>query len=182
MNIESKLIVIQILDCWMRLTSIRWQANMWNKYTIFSEYAARLNYKNVGHMIHANRFGEFEERCAGGVYLSDVWISWLRTFSNVRNQLSCFLRSILDGMEMCKFLWAGAALVGIHVTVPFMSMLLEHKVTPMRLLDILPKMHDQLTNYPLSRCGIPVLQEFYLNPLIKETSSYGVEVCKHLNN
>ena len=34
-------------------------------------------------MIHANCFDEFEERCAGGVYLADVWMAWLDTFSDV---------------------------------------------------------------------------------------------------
>ena len=29
MNIEDKIVIIQILDCWMRLTSIRWQARTW---------------------------------------------------------------------------------------------------------------------------------------------------------
>ena len=91
----------------------------------------------MGHMIHANRFGEFEERCAGGLYLADVWIEWLDTFSDVRNQLACYLRTVLNLIDLCKFLWAGAALIGIHVTAPFMSMLLDHRVTPRQLLIIL---------------------------------------------
>ena len=184
MNIEDKLIVIQILDCWMRLTSIRWQAQSWNRYSAFTEYAERRGVKNVGHMIHANRFGEFEERCAGGVYLVDVWISWLRTFADVRNQLACFLRSVTNVMDMCKFLWAGAALIGIHITSPFMSMLLEHNVTPLRL-EILPKMYADLKTYlvqltQFDKCGVPSLQEFFLDPLQKETTCYGVDVCKNL--
>lgn len=62
MNIEDKLVILQILDCWMRLTSIRWQVRPWNRYKDFTDFAERKGYKNVGHMIHANRFGEFEER------------------------------------------------------------------------------------------------------------------------
>ena len=89
MNIDDKLIVVQILECWMRLTSIRWQAKPWNKYSNFTEFAERRGIKNIGHMLHANRFGEFEERCAGGVYLFKTWLEWLKTFSDIRNQLSC---------------------------------------------------------------------------------------------
>ena len=63
-------------------------------------------------MLHANRFGEFEERCAGGLYLADCWMTWRRTYAGVRNQLACFLRSISGLIDKCKFLWAGAALVG----------------------------------------------------------------------
>ena len=119
----------------------------------------------------------------GGVYLVDLWTSWLRTFADVGNQLACFLRSVSNDIDMCKFLWAGAALIGIHITSPFMSMLLEHKVTPLRLLDILPKMYTDLKTYPVQltqfeKCGIPSLQEFFLDPLQKETTCYGV-VCKN---
>ena len=120
MNMEDKIAVIQILDCWMRLTSIRWQARAWNQYQSFTNFAEQRGY-NVGHMLHANRFGEFEECCAGGVYLSEVWM-WLETFSDVRNQLSCYLRTVPNLMEISRFLWAGSTLIGIHVTVPFMSM------------------------------------------------------------
>ena len=63
MNIEDKLIVVQILDCWMCLTSIRWQSCTWNKYRSFTDFAEKRGVQNVGHMLHANRFGEFEERC-----------------------------------------------------------------------------------------------------------------------
>ena len=69
MNLEDKIIVIQILECWMRLTSIRWQARMWNWYESFTEFAEKRGIKNADHMLHANRFVEFEERCAGGVKL-----------------------------------------------------------------------------------------------------------------
>ena len=185
MNIDDKLVVVQILECWMRLTSIRWQSKPWNRYNNFTEYAERRGIANVGHMIHANRFGEFEERCAGGLYLAETWEAWLRTFTDVRNQLGCYLRSVLGIMQMSKFLWAGAALIGVHVTAPFMSMLLEHKVTPRKLLEVLPKLYEDLLHYPISlaqmdSCGIPSLKDYFLHPLKKETSPYGVKVCQAL--
>jgi len=31
MNINDKVIVVQILDVWLRLTSIRWHGRMWNR-------------------------------------------------------------------------------------------------------------------------------------------------------
>ena len=138
MNLEDKIIVIQILECWMRLTSIRWQERTWNLYNSFTEFAEKRRLQNVGHMLHANGFGEFEERCAGGVYLASIWIEWLDTYTDVRNQLACYLRNVKGIMDQCIFLWAGAASIGLHITVPFMSMLLDHKVTPRQLLKILP--------------------------------------------
>ena len=147
MNIEDNIVIIQILDCWMRLTSSRCQARTWNKYKSFSDYAECMRYQNVGHMLHANHFGEFEEKCPGWVYLVDVWMVWLDTFSDVQNQLICFLHTVSNLMEMCKMLWADPALVGIHVIVPFMTMLLDHKVTH-QMLTILPNLYNDQCRYP----------------------------------
>ena len=61
----------------MRLTSRRWHIRSWNCYKDFTDFAESKGVHNVGHMIHANRFAEFEERCAGGVYLADIWLQWL---------------------------------------------------------------------------------------------------------
>ena len=77
---------------------------MSNKYKSFTGYTERRGCQNVGHIIHANRFGEYEESCADGIYLADVWIAWFDTFSNVRNQLTCFLSNELNLMEMFRFL------------------------------------------------------------------------------
>ena len=54
MNLEGSLIFTQILDCWMRLTSIRWQARAWKKYKSFTDFTEKRGIRNVGHMLHAN--------------------------------------------------------------------------------------------------------------------------------
>ena len=187
MNLEGSLIFIQILDCWMQLTSIRWQARAWNKYKSFTDFAEKRGIRNVGHMLHTNRFGEFEERCAGALYLSDIWVEWLDTFVDVRNQLAYYLREVKQLIDQCKFLWCGAALVGVHVTIPFMSMLLDHRVTPWKLLTILPALYQELKSYPesfckINSCAIPSLKIYFANPLSKETSLYGIEVSKSIQS
>ena len=187
MNLEDKLIVIQILDCWMRLTSIRWQARSWNRYSEFTDFAEKRGILNVGQMLHANRFGEFEVRCAGGLYLADAWKEWLETFTDVRNQLACYLREVSSLMDQCMFLWAGAALIGIHLTFPFMSMLLDHRVTARQLLVILPNLYQNLSNYGDTMCqiqtsGIPALAPYFLDQTLKETTTIGVQVAEKLQS
>ena len=133
-------------------------------------------------MLHGKRFGEFEERCAGTLYLSDTWVEWLDTFVDVRNQLA-YLRDVKQLTDQCNFLWCGAALVGVHVTVPFMCMLLDHRVTPRKLLTILPALYQELKSYPesfckINSCAIPSLKVYFANPLGKEASPYGIDVSK----
>ena len=141
MNIEEKLLVVQVLGYSMRPASVRWQSKPWNRYSLFSEYAESQVIKSVRHMLQVIRFVEFEERCTVGLYLADCWMTGLRPYAGVRNQLECYLRSKSDVIDTCKFLWAGGALVGIHVATLFLSMMLEHKVTPRKLLYVLPELH-----------------------------------------
>eukprot|EP00111_Clytia_hemisphaerica_P016701 TCONS_00049517-protein len=66
-----------------------------------------------------------------------------------------------------------------------MSMLLDHKVTPRQLLVILLQLYQDLCSYPLSmihmtRCALPSMQTFFLDPLKDATSPYGVNVCLKL--
>ena len=185
MNIDDKTIVVQILDVWMRLTSIRWHGRMWNRYNSFTSFAEKRGIRNVGHMIHANRFGEFEERCAGGVYLAETWSLWLESFTDIRNTLSCYLRTVNGLMDICIFQWAVAALVGLHVTIPFMTMILEYKVTQRELLTILPSLYSELSQYNVSfirfdRPALTSLAPFWQAPLEKTTSPYGVDVVEAL--
>ena len=89
-------------------------------------------------------------------------------------------------LNQCKFLWAGAALIGIHVTALYMSMLLEHKITPRNLLDTFPRLYAYLNNFALSvcqivKCDIPSLPPYFLDPSIKEATSYGTDVCSSMS-
>ena len=54
MNLEDKLIAIQILDYWMRLTSIRWQDEAWKRFSDFTDFSEKCGFKGVRHMLHAN--------------------------------------------------------------------------------------------------------------------------------
>jgi len=136
-------------------------------------------------MIHANRFGEFEERCAGGVYLADIWMQWLEEFSDVRNTLSCYLRTVVGLMDICTFQWATAALIGFHITVPYMAMLLDFKVSQRQLLVILPRLYDELLNFNgtlivFDEPAIVSLAPFWQRPFNNDSSPYGIDVMKSL--
>ena len=61
-------------------------------------------------------------------------------------------------------------------------MLVDPKTTPRELLNILPDLYHDLMQYPKSmidfkECAIPSLKKFFLNPLERETSPYGSNVC-----
>ena len=55
------------------------------------------------------------------------------------------------------------------------------------LLTILPKLYDDLCSYPESlaktnKCEIPYLQPYFLDPTVKKSSPYGVDVSKAISD
>ena len=182
LEMEGKCLIKQILECFLRLTADRWQARAWNKYEEFVQFCVDHDFINLAQQLHGNRFGELEKCCGIGIYLLDVWNDFIDTYSNIRNQLAIFLRDTSHLKEICNFLWLGPALIGIHLTEPYLLLLLEKKITHLDLLIILPQLYKELTEYPCSLAQItapafPSLADGWIDPLSKE-APYHPEVGK----
>ena len=185
LDMEGKCLIKQILECFFRLTADRWQARAWNKYEEFDQFCRDNMTINLSQQLHGNRFGELEKCCGIGLYLLEIWHKFIHKYSNVRNQLAIFLRDTSHLMDVCNFLWLGPALIGIHLTEPYLLLLIDKKVTHLDLLDILPKLHKELTEYPrpLAQISEPAfisLAEGWINPLSSQ-APYHVEVGKAIN-
>ena len=157
-----------------------------NKYEEFTDFCQKQGVKNEATELHGNRFGDLESCSAIGVYLVTTWISFIDSYPNIRNQLTIFLRSTSHLSDICRFLWLGAALFGLHVTYPYMNMLIDMKVDHLQLLEILPSMYNELVEYPTSLAqidtpGLPSLSFAWLNPFEKESSPYGKDIAVSLS-
>ena len=107
----------------------------------------------------------------------------MSSYTNIRNQLAIFLRDTVHLSDMCNFLWLGGALLGIHLTEPYLFMILDMNVSHNILLKVLPELYQDLSTYPkslaqLSEPGLPSLSNAWLDPLNKDSSPYGVDVSK----
>ena len=177
--------MLQVLEGFLRLTADRWSARAWNKFEEYNQFCLEQEKSNLGRELHGNRFGDLELCSAIGVYSLDTWVQFVETHPNIRNQLTIFLREVLHLAEICKFLWLGAALFGIHVTFPYMSLLLDLEATHTELLEILPKMYQELLTYPvslaqLSKPGIQALAHAWVDPLNSNSSPYGKKISAGL--
>ena len=146
MNINDKTIVIQILDVWIRLTSNCWHGRMWNCYNSFTTFAEKRGLVNVTCSMPTDSVSLKNVVVAECTWLR-AGFPWIETFSDIRNTLSCYLRSVINLIDICVFQWEATSLIGLHVTTPFMSMLLDYKVTLRELLDILPTLYKDLCSY-----------------------------------
>ena len=172
LDMNDKLLPKQILECFLRLTADRWQARSWNRFEGYTKFVTELGRLNLGQELHGNRFGDFEMCCAIGVYSLSTWINFVDSNSNIRNQLSIFLRDTMHLSDINLFLWLGPALLGIHLSEPYIFLLLELKVTHLELLTILPQLYEELMSCPrslsqLSEPAFPALSRAWINPFSK---------------
>ena len=181
MDVEDKGLIKQIMEMYLRLTADRWQARSWNKYEEYTIFCTERGMRNVGQELHGNRFGELEKCCAIAVYSLPTWKDFISSYPNIRNQLAIFLRDTVHISDMCNFLWLGGALLGLHLTEPYLFLILEMNVSHNDLLKLLPKLYEDLSTYPkslaqLTEPGLPSLSEAWLDPLSKDSSPYGVDI------
>ena len=172
---------------YLRLTADRWQARSWNRYEEYSIFCKERGVKNFGQELHGNRFGELEKCCAIAVYSLPTWKDFVSSYPNIRNQLAIFLRDTVHLSDMCNFLWLGGALLGIHLTEPYLCMILDMDVSHNDLLLILPKLYEDLSTYPKSLAqlvepGLPALSQAWLDPLCPDSSPYGVGISTGILN
>ena len=87
LDMETKCLIKQILECFLRLTADRWQARAWNRFDAFTKFCKDQDKVNLGRELHGNRFGDLERCCAIGIYQLDSWIDFINTRTEVNYNL-----------------------------------------------------------------------------------------------
>ena len=92
-----------------------------------------------------NRFNRVFDCCANILYHLDNIRLYLDTYSNILNGIAILDRRFLD-MEMLEPIFCSAALVGIHFTRPFLSLLIDTTTNFDTLANAFPIFHNDLVN------------------------------------
>ena len=120
----------------------------WSIFPAYCKFVNDLGKLNLGQELHGNRFGDFEKSCAIGIYSTEMWVDFINGRREARNDLAIFLRDTQHLKDICFLLWLGPALLGIHLTEPYLSLLIDQKATHLDLLEGLLKLHSELLESP----------------------------------
>ena len=177
LDMSSDSLIKQVLDALMSFVSQRYAERSWNKYHEFTEWLSRKGLKNETGPLREIRFGELEAKALTGAYHLDHIDQFLQVHSEVRNKLSCFLRSVFPLKDLIYFYLVGAALVGIHIGEPYVNLLMVKKAKMSELIEVFPKLHKELQEPPHAftqlRCpAIPCLANSWLDPFDKSDPPY----------
>ena len=171
---EGKSLIKQIIERFLRLTVDHLGERSWSRFTAYCKFVKDLGKLNLGQELYVNRFADFEKCCAIDIYFIEMWVDFINVRSEARNDLPMFLRDTQYLKDICILLWLGPALLGIHLTEPYLSLLIDPKATHLNLLEVLPKLHSELldcastagqVDYP----PFPSLKDSWIDPRSKES-------------
>ena len=97
--------------------------------------------KNESLSLKDHRFNRVFDCCLHILHHLDDIKLYLDTYSNILNDIAIIDRSFLD-MEILKPIFCAAALVGIHFTRPYLSLLLDTETTYNTLLEKFPMVYN----------------------------------------
>ena len=162
-------LVKQVLDAMMSLSSKQWAERSWNKYHEISEWLERKGLKNETGPLREIRFGELEAKALTGAYHLGHLEQFLEVHSEIRNKLTCFLRSAFPMREVILFYLVGAALIGIHIGEPYVNLLMVKKAKTTELIRIFPQLYKEMLNPPnsftqLDKSALPCLEGAWIDP------------------
>ena len=162
-------LVKQVLDALMSLASKQWAERSWNKFHEITEWMERRGVKNETGPLREIRFGELEAKALTGAYHLGHIEQFLQIHSEIRNKLTCFLRSVFPMREVVTFYWVGAALIGLHIGEPYLNLLMVKKAKMTELMKLFPQLYKEMLDPPnaftqLTKPAIPCLESAWIDP------------------
>ena len=115
----------------------------WNRQEHFDSFISPKQNESLSLKDH--RFNRVFDCCINILHHLDDIKLYLETYSNILNGVAILDRTFLD-MEMLKPIFCSAALIGIHITRPFLSLLLDTETTYDTLCSAFPILFNDLSN------------------------------------
>ena len=131
----------QALDCTTRLINHDFDHKSWNKAKDFDEHISPKKNKSVS--LKDERFNRLTLTCAVTIFHFDDVGSFLTKYEHITNQLACIVRCFHD-LDFLKVLYVTGALIGLHLTEPFLSLTTSAKTDYAKLIPAMKQLYTDL--------------------------------------
>ena len=133
----------QYSDCITRLISPDFDHKSWNYSDEFKLFIAPR--KNLAVALKMERFNRFVYLCAVVLYIQDDVTAFLDKYDHITNTLACIVRSF-ESAEYLSVFCAVGALVGIHLTQPYLSITYYDPLKYQQLIPAMQTLYSDLQN------------------------------------
>ena len=133
--------ICKAITCLTSFINNEYSSKPWNHQQHFNVFISPK--KNESISVKDHRFNRIFDCCIHILYHVDDIKLYLDTFQNILNGIAVLHRTFLD-MELLKPIFCATALVGIHFTHPFLSLLLDTKCNYETLIRAFPMFYHDL--------------------------------------
>ena len=149
-NVEfrNQTIVEKALFCLSGFINQECSSKPWNRYDQFCVFIHPK--KNESLTLKDHRFNRLMDCSLTALYHLDDIKQFLEKHSHVMNDMAILDRSFLE-MDILKPIFCATSLIGIHITRPFLALMLDTRTTYSTLLSAFPKLYENLTTIPAER-------------------------------
>ena len=132
----------QFLDIMMHFISKDFDHKPWNYAEPFGTHIAPK--KNEAVQLKKERFNRFAYSCACAVHhVEDLW-TFLDKYKHITKNLECVLQAFQD-VDCLVTILLPAAILGVHLTEPFLALTYSSDLTYRELLPAMQKLYENLT-------------------------------------
>ena len=149
--------ITKAIKCLTSFISKDYSSKPWNRQKHFDTYIAPKSNESISYKDH--RFNRLFQCCMVLVYHIDDIASYLDTYRNVVNGISILDRTFVE-MTLLKPVFCAVALIGIHITIPFQTLLLTKETTYSTLLESFTILYNELISIDVSKMCSTEVQLF----------------------
>ena len=139
---KNESFVIKAVKCLSNFINRDYSAKPWNRQKHFEEFIKPK--KNESLSLKDHRFNRLGDCCLSLVHHIDDIARYLEKFDNIINGITILDRSFVD-MEILKPIFASIALLGVHITRPFHTLLMDADTNYTTLLQSFSTLYNDLT-------------------------------------
>ena len=141
-DFRNESFVIKALKCLSNFISNEYSAKPWNRHSHFSAFIKPK--KNMSISLKDHRFNRLMDCSLALLYHFDDVASYLDKFTSINNGITVLDRSFLD-MDILKPIFAAISLLGLHITRPFHTLIINKETNYSTLLRAFPLLYQDLT-------------------------------------
>ena len=145
-DFRNESFIYKAITCLCSFINNEYSSKPWNQQQHFDVFISPK--KNESLSLKDDRFNRVFDCCVNILYHLDDIKNYLDAYPNILNGVAILDRIFLD-MELLKPIFCSAALIGIHFTTPYLSLLLDTTTKYDTLISAFPTIYNDLSK-PIS--------------------------------
>ena len=160
--------VVKAVKCLSNFINREYSAKPWNRSNHFADFIKPR--QNMSLSLKDHRFNRLQDCCLSLLYHLDEIADYLTKYTNIVNGITVLDRSFVE-MEILKPIFAAISLLGVHITRPFQTLLMDSATTYSVLLTAFKQLYNDLTTKSATEYnGVSQVATFVTEDVFKKSS------------